>query len=104
MLRTWVKGVAKLAKRYLLAVAAHNLRRILRKLFGIGKPEALQGEGDLGAFVYLLLVRQVASVNNACALAAEHTSQDCATRGIKTAAKKGSYFNGLRRKQTCILS
>jgi len=53
MRRSWVKGVAKLAKRYLIAVAAHNLGRILRKLFGIGKPKALQGEGGPAALAYL---------------------------------------------------
>jgi IS5 family transposase len=56
MRRTWVKGVEKLAKRYLIAVAAHNLGRILRKLFGIGKPKALQGEGGLAALVYLVII------------------------------------------------
>jgi transposase len=55
MRRTWVKGVGKLAKRYLIAVAAHNLGRILRKLFGIGKPKALQGQGGLAEFVYLVI-------------------------------------------------
>jgi hypothetical protein len=35
--------VVDVTKRYLIAVAAHNLGRILRKLFGIGKPKALQG-------------------------------------------------------------
>ncbi len=54
MRRSWVKGVAKLAKRYLIAVAAHNLGRILRKLFGVGKPRALQGAGGLAALAYLL--------------------------------------------------
>jgi transposase len=56
MRRSWLKGVAKVAKRYLIAVAAHNLGRILRKLFGIGKPKALQGEGGLAALVYLVMV------------------------------------------------
>ncbi len=55
MRRSWLKGVAKIAKRYLIAVAAHNLGRILRKLFGIGKPKALQGEGGLAALAYLLI-------------------------------------------------
>ncbi len=55
MRRSWVKGVAKLAKRYLIVVAAHNLGRILRKLFGVGKPKALQGEGGLAALAYLLI-------------------------------------------------
>jgi IS5 family transposase len=55
MRRSWLHGVAKLAKRYLIAVAAHNLGRILRKLFGVGKPKALQGEGGLAALVYLMI-------------------------------------------------
>jgi transposase len=55
MRRSWLKGVAKVTKRYLIAVAAHNLGRILRKLFGIGKPKALQGEGGLAAPAYLLM-------------------------------------------------
>jgi transposase len=55
MRRSWIKGVAKVSKRYLIAVAAHNLGRILRKLFGIGKPKALQGEGGLAALAYLLI-------------------------------------------------
>ena len=43
-----------MSKRYLLAVAAHNLGRIMRKLFGIGKPKAMQLEADLAAFAQLL--------------------------------------------------
>jgi hypothetical protein len=62
MRRSWVKGVAKLAKRYLIAVAAHNLGRILRKLFGIGKPKASQKEGGLAALAYLLAVALVSSL------------------------------------------
>jgi hypothetical protein len=50
-------------KRYLMTVAAHNLGRVLRKLFGMGKPRALQGgwglsarrEGALQALLWLHL-------------------------------------------------
>jgi transposase len=42
MRRSWLKGIVDVTKRYLMAVAAHNLGRIMRKLFGIGKPKALQ--------------------------------------------------------------
>jgi hypothetical protein len=59
MRRSWLKGVAKLAKRYLIAVAAHNLGRILRKLFGVGKPKALQGATGLAALVHLLAITVV---------------------------------------------
>jgi transposase len=58
MRRSWLKGVVDVTKRYLIAVAAHNLGRILRKLFGIGKPKSLQGgyaEGGLRALAQLLL-------------------------------------------------
>jgi hypothetical protein len=41
--RAWLRGLADVTKRYLIAVAAHNLGRVLRRLFGTGKPRALQG-------------------------------------------------------------
>jgi transposase len=41
--RSHLRGLANVTKRYLIAVAAHNLGRILRRLTGIGKPKALQG-------------------------------------------------------------
>lgn len=43
MRRTWLRGLVDVTKRSLVAVAGHNLSRILRKLFGIGKPRTLQG-------------------------------------------------------------
>jgi transposase len=76
MRRSWLKGVAKVAKRYLIAVAAHNLGRILRKLFGIGKPKALQGEGGLAALVYLVMV--VFS----CLAAGRERRESCGTIGL----------------------
>ena len=41
--RTHLRGLANVTKRYLIAVAAHNLGRILRRLTGVGKPKGLQG-------------------------------------------------------------
>jgi transposase len=52
--RTWLRGVDNVSKRYLIAVAAHNLGRILRMLFGIGKPKVLQGLLVLAALTHLL--------------------------------------------------
>ena len=44
--RSHLRGLVNVTKRYLLAAAAHNLGRILRKLMGVGKPKVLQdGEG-----------------------------------------------------------
>jgi len=55
MRRTWLRKLVNVSKRYLIAGAAHNLGRLLRKLFGIGKPKALQGEGGLAALVQLIM-------------------------------------------------
>jgi transposase len=40
--RTWLRGIDKVRKRYLMAAAAHNLGRLMRALFGIGTPRGLQ--------------------------------------------------------------
>jgi len=67
--RTWLRGQENVSKRYLIAVAAHNLGRILRMLFGIGKPKSLQGLLALTALVQLLshllgpAVRRLAHLN-----------------------------------------
>ena len=54
MRRTRLKQVVNVSKRYLLAAAAHNLGRILRKLFGVGKPRAFQDLGKLAALTQLV--------------------------------------------------
>jgi transposase len=53
--RSWLRGLANVTKRYLIATAAHNLGRILRKLFGVGKPKVLQGSGSLAALMQLAI-------------------------------------------------
>lgn len=40
--RTWLCGIDKVRKRYLIAAVAHNLGRLMRALFGIGTPRGLQ--------------------------------------------------------------
>jgi transposase len=48
--RSHLRGRANVTKRYVIAAAAHNLGRILRKLTGVGKPKTLQGAtGGLGS-------------------------------------------------------
>jgi transposase len=54
MRRSWLKQVVNVSKRYSIAAAAHNLGRILRKLFGVGKPRRLQDLASLAALVQLL--------------------------------------------------
>lgn len=52
--RSWLRGLVDVGKRYLLAAAAHNLGRIMRRLHGIGKPKGLQAEGGLDDLAQLL--------------------------------------------------
>ncbi len=52
--RTWLRGIDKVRKRYLLAAVAHNLGRLMRAMFGIGTPKGLQAasgksSADFGA-------------------------------------------------------
>lgn len=46
--RSWLRGFAKVRKRYLMAAAARNLGLLMRKVFGIGKPRVLQPGGSPG--------------------------------------------------------
>ena len=51
--RSWLHGIEKVQKRYLIAAVARNLGLMMRKLFGIGTPRGLQAEGGLAAFMWL---------------------------------------------------
>ena len=55
--RSHLRGLVNVTKRYLIAAAAHNLGRIMRRLTGIGKPRVLQGAGGLAALAQLLTAR-----------------------------------------------
>jgi transposase len=49
--RSWLHGIEKVQKRYLIAAVARNLGLVMRKLFGIGTPRGLQAAGALFLFV-----------------------------------------------------
>jgi transposase len=49
--RSWLHGIEKVQKRYLIAAVARNLGLVMRKLFGMGTPRGLQAEGGLFVFV-----------------------------------------------------
>jgi transposase len=51
--RSWLHGIEKVQKRYLIAAVARNLGLVMRKLFGIGTPRGLQAEGGLSVSVRL---------------------------------------------------
>jgi transposase len=52
--RSWLHGIEKVQKRYLIAAVARNLGLVMRKLFGIGTPRSLQAEGGLFLFVRIV--------------------------------------------------
>jgi transposase len=51
--RSWLCGIEKVRKRWLMQGAARNLGLVLRKLFGIGTARALQDAGRLALRVYV---------------------------------------------------
>ena len=51
--RSWLCGIEKVQKRYLIAAVARNLGLLMRKVFAIGTPKGLQAEGGLACFVCL---------------------------------------------------
>jgi transposase len=53
--RTWLWGIDKVRKRYLIAAAAHNLGCLMRRLFQIGTPRGLQAFADLAEALYLAI-------------------------------------------------
>ncbi len=53
--RTWLRGIASVSKRYLMAAAAHNLGLVMRKLFGIGKPRGLRAGVGLADLLWLAI-------------------------------------------------
>jgi transposase len=53
--RTWLRGLKKVQKRYLLQVAARNLGLVMRKLFKIGTPRSLQGGCGLCCALYIAI-------------------------------------------------
>lgn len=55
--RTWLRGLSKVQKRYLIAAVARNLGLLMRNLFGMGTPRGLQAEGGLLLLLQLTLLR-----------------------------------------------
>ena len=53
--RSWLRGLGEVRKRSLIAAAAHDLGRVLRKLFGVGKPRGLPGGFGPSALVQVAI-------------------------------------------------
>ncbi len=54
--RTWLRGLEKVRKRYLSAVMAYNLGRIMRLLIGAGKPRQLTVLAERLCFIYFVML------------------------------------------------
>jgi transposase len=54
--RSWLRGLANVAKRYVIHAAGCNLGVIMRKLFGLGTPRGLQGRAAAAAADVLAVV------------------------------------------------
>jgi IS5 family transposase len=78
MRRSWLREFVNVAKRYLIAAAAHNLGRVLWKLFGVGKPRALQGEGGFAALVHLAMFVLLALWKRLVTLPRDLLKESCA--------------------------
>lgn len=61
--RTWLRGLDKINKRYVIVAAARNLGILMLKLFGIGKPRCLQAGLRGLAAVFALLAWLLAPRN-----------------------------------------
>lgn len=57
--RTWLSGIDKVRKRYLMSAMAHNLGTIMRSLFGMGTARSQQAEGVLAAALHLALLNLI---------------------------------------------
>ena len=55
--RSWLRGLTKIKKRYLLTAAAHNLGLILRVAFGLGKPRGAHGASGLSLLAQVAVKR-----------------------------------------------
>ena len=53
--RTWLCGIDKVRKRYLIAAVAHNLGCLMRALFGMGTPRGLQAPVGASSTVWRAL-------------------------------------------------
>ena len=65
--RTWLRGIEKVRKRYLIAAMTHNLGRLMRELFGMGTPRGLQKGAELADEVLRAVYLAVIAIG--CALA-----------------------------------
>ena len=84
--RSWLRGLQKIRKRWLIHAAARNLGVILRRLFGIGTARSLQPEGGLALRLYL-----------ACLVVLRHGIAYCAELGSHNRIARSARRNAMLR-------
>jgi transposase len=57
--RSWLRGIEKVAKRYLISAVARNLGLIMRKVFAIGTPKGLQAAEGVVCLVHIAPINVV---------------------------------------------
>jgi transposase len=77
--RTWLVGIDKLRKRYMISAAAHNLSVIMRTLFNMGTPKGLQQfandlAGVVSSLYFACLIMALLKTVHRCAQDAWRTS------------------------------
>ncbi|QDU27163.1 hypothetical protein ETAA8_22480 [Anatilimnocola aggregata] len=101
--RTWLTGIDKLRKRYLIAAAAHNLSVLMRVLFKMGTPRGLQQfANDLAAVVsplyfacLLMAVLATACSHLRNSLRSPFKNLARPPRSLPLSTENQAYFNGL---------
>ena len=87
--RTWIRGVVEVCKRYTVQVAAYNLGKIMREVFGIGTPRSLQG--GPGAALRLAELARAAGALIAALLWAELAFGSRIYRGIQLSRRSAAW-------------
>lgn len=64
--RSWLRGLEKVRKRWLIQAAARNLGLILRTLFGVGTARSLQRAGGLLCFLHLAVLERWRRIWRVC--------------------------------------
>jgi transposase len=88
--RTWLRGLEKVRKRYLMSAVARNLGLVMRRLFGMGTARGLQAGGDLANAFCLALFAVSGILKRAriahAPLVAHNTNQRSPNRAMTAAA------------------
>jgi transposase len=64
--RSWLRGIEKVQKRYLIAAVARNLGLLMRRLFAIGTPKGLQAAGGLVSSICLAQIHVMGDLRRLC--------------------------------------